>query len=110
VRQGDVDEAGNVSPRRAFASEQPNLLKRVGRPREQDEQGDADCSNWIQVPDEMVAHNGHDEPEDVDDNVVAMVHKEDFHGWESPVKVAIDHQGGLRENCSNLISQSLDHR
>lgn len=70
---GHIDEFRDELVGCRFSDEQPNLLKRIAHPREQDEESNADGSDGIQVPHETISHDGHDQAEDVDHDVVAMV-------------------------------------
>ena len=93
-----VDELGNEFLGRRLADQKPDLLKGVGGPREQDQESNEDGTDGVQVPDELVAHDGHDQTKDVDDDVVAMVDEKDVDCREPAVKQAVDHQGALEED------------
>lgn len=61
-----------------FAHQEPHLLKGVGHPREQDEQRDADGTYRIQVPHKSLTDNGHNQTENIHDDVVAVVNLSKF--------------------------------
>lgn len=101
VGHGHVDELGDELPGSRLAHQEPDLLERVGRPREQNEQRNAHGTDRVEVPDESVADDGHDQTEQVDHDVVAVVDEEDVDRRESSVEEAVEHQGALCENCSH---------
>lgn len=73
VRHAHVDELGNELPWRGLAHKEPDILECIGHPREQNEECDDDCADGVQIPDELVTHNGHDKTEEVDGNVVPVI-------------------------------------
>src|SRR5687768_15624521 len=73
VRHGHVDQLRHEFPGGGLADEEPHLLKGIGHPGEEDEKGDADGADGIEIPNETIAHDGHDQAEDVDGDIVAMV-------------------------------------
>lgn len=78
VRHRHVNQLGDELSRRGFADQEPHLLESVGDPGEEDQQRDEYRSDRIEIPDEAVADDGHDQAEDVDDDVVAVVDEEDM--------------------------------
>jgi len=99
VRHGKVHDLRDKVSRRRLAHQEPHLLKRVGSPREEDDEGNDNGANWVQVPDEPVTDNRHDETKNIDDNVVAVVDEEDVDRWEASVEKAVDHERSLGKNC-----------
>lgn len=73
MRDAYVHQLGDELPGRGLADEKPHLLEGVGHPREEDEHGDADGADRVEIPHEAVTDDGHDQAEDVDDDVVAVV-------------------------------------
>lgn len=102
VRDGHVHQLGDELLGRRLADQQPHLLKGVGDPREEDEQRNADGTDGVEVPDEAVADNGHDQTKDVDDNVVAVVDKEDVNRGIATQEEAVDHEGTLGADCNEI--------
>lgn len=95
-----VDELGNELLGRRLSDQKPHLLKGVGGPGEQDEKGNEDGTDGVQIPHKFVANDGHDQAEDVDDDVVSVINKKDADRWEPAVKEAIHHQAALEEDCN----------
>jgi hypothetical protein len=90
-----VHQLGHKVPRRCLANQQPHLLEGVCDPREQNEQGDQDGTDRIQIPDESLTNDGHDETKGVDGNIVAVVDVENVHRGVLPVHQAVEHQRSL---------------
>jgi hypothetical protein len=98
MRHGHIYQLGEKLSRRRLSHQQPHLLESVRDPREEDEQGDEDCSDGIEVPDEAIADDGHDQAEDVDGDVVAVVDEEDVDRGVFAVKEAVRHQAALGQD------------
>lgn len=98
VCHAHVDELGNELLGRRLSHQKPHLLKGVGGPREQDEESNENGTNGVQIPDEFIADDSHDQAEDVDDDIVAVVHEKDVDRRKPAVKEAIHHQGALEED------------
>lgn len=121
MRHGHVDDLGEELLGGRLADEQPDLLEGVAHPRDQDEETDADGTDRIRKPGRGVAgaNHGHDQTEDVNDNVVAVVdledsalgqsrtvggatrgatHKEDVNRRVFPVGETVEHQRALGED------------
>lgn len=81
--------------------------KAFDTPTEQDQEGEEYLSDGVKIPDEAIADDGHDQAEDVDDNVVPVVNEEDMDRGMLPVEEAVDHQDALGQDCMPVrISQS----
>jgi hypothetical protein len=85
-----VDELGDVFLWRRLADQEPHIFEGVRSPRYQDQETDENGTDGVDVPDDTSADNGHDKTENIDGNVIAVVDKEDMHGWISPVDEAIN--------------------
>lgn len=97
---GHVNELGDELLGSSLADQEPYLLEGVGYPREQDQQRNADGTDGIKIPHESVTDDGHDQAENVDDNVVAMVDEKDVDRGVLSQEEAVDHQRRLGENCA----------
>ena len=113
MRHGNIHELRHKLPWRRLAHEQPDLFKGVGGPRKENEQGDKDGTNGIQVPDETVAGDGHDETKDVDDNVVAMVNLEALVRETADFEISRSTMETYEEDVDRGISpeeETVDHQ
>lgn len=114
VRHGHVDELGEELARGRLAHQQPDLLKGVGDPRDEDEQADADGADGVEVPHEAGAHHRHDQTKDVDDNVVAMVDLEVVRRMSKGVRVGLSGQSATHEEDMNrrilAIGETIKHQ
>lgn len=63
-----------------FAYQVPHMLEGGRCPRVENQTGDANCTGRIEKPynAESATHNRHDQPEDVDSNIVPMVNLENL--------------------------------
>jgi hypothetical protein len=98
MSDGHVHKLGDKFLRGSLADQEPDLLEGVGDPREQDQQRNADGTDGVKVPHEAVTNDGHDQAENVHDDIVAVVDEEDVDGRVLPQKEAVDHQGRF---CAN---------
>lgn len=98
---GDVDELGDVLSRRGLADEQPDLLKGVGNPREEDQQRDEHGADGVQVPHEAISDDGHDQAKDIDGDVVSVIDEEDVDRWVLAVDEAVAHQASLGKDLTS---------
>lgn len=73
MRHGNIHQLRHKIPRRRLANEKPDLLKGVGDPGDEDDEGDADCADGVEVPGEAPGCYGHYETEEVYGDVVAMI-------------------------------------
>jgi hypothetical protein len=73
VCHGDVDQLGDVLRRCRLANQKPYLLKGVGHPRKQNQEGDEDGTNGIKVPNVFGADHSHDKTKTVDGDIVSVV-------------------------------------
>lgn len=77
MSDGHVHELGDEFFGSSLADQEPHLLEGVGHPREQDQQCNTDGTNGIKIPHKPVTDDGHDQAENVDDDIVTMVDEED---------------------------------
>lgn len=92
---GHVDDLVDELTRGRLADEQPDLVKGLRDPGEEDEHTDAHGTDGVEVPDQALADNGHGQTEDIDDEVVAVVDEEDVGGGVAAVDVAVAEQAEL---------------
>lgn len=83
VRECDVDAFVEEFTRSRLPDEEPDIVKCGGGPREENEESDAGGSDRVEIPDESISDNGHDETENVHGQIVSMVDEEDMCCWVS---------------------------
>jgi hypothetical protein len=67
-------------------------------PRKEEKHSDADGANWVKKPVEVLTHDGHDEPKDTDDDVVAVVDVENVNGWRLLVEETVHHKDEFEQD------------
>lgn len=97
VGHAHVDELGHKLLRSRLAHKQPYLFERIGNPREEDQERDANSTDRIQVPNKSVTNNGHDQTEYVDNDIIAVV---DLSQVSNNILI-IHHQGPTYEEDMN---------
>jgi hypothetical protein len=82
---------------RALSYKHPHMLKRSAGPRGEDQECNSHGTSWVQEPDIVIfrSDNTHDETENVDNNVIAVVKHKDMSCWVSTEKEAVDKHDAL---------------
>lgn len=62
-----------------LANEKPNVIERVGGPRDKDQESDQDGTDGVDVPDDTASHDRHGKTESVDNDIVAVVNEKDMY-------------------------------
>jgi len=73
MSHGNVHQFVDEVARSGFANQKPDLLERIGGPGEENDESDADGTDGIEIPNEPIASNGHDETKEINGNIVSMV-------------------------------------
>lgn len=90
VCDDEIDQLADVVLWCRFSNEQPNVVEGVGSPGNENQETDENGTDRIDIPDDSATDNGHGKTESIDDDVVAMVDKEDMDGWVASEEEAID--------------------
>lgn len=79
VRNDEVDELGDELVGCRLAHKKPDVLESIGSPRAQDQETNEYSAKGVKVPYYFASDDGHGQAEGVDDDVVAVINKEDMH-------------------------------
>lgn len=85
--------------RRRLTNKQPHMVESVGGPGEENQETYQNGTDWVNVPSDPAADNGHGETECVDNDVIAMINEEDMDCGVSAVNVAKDAERTLAKDC-----------
>jgi hypothetical protein len=98
VRNNKIDELRDELLGRRLADQEPNMIKCVGCPGEQDQETDEDSSDGIGVPCNSATDDRHGQTECVDYNVISMVDEEDVDRRIPAEYEAVNAEGALGED------------
>jgi hypothetical protein len=78
MSDGDIDQFIQEVLWSTFPDQEPHVLERRGSPREEDDASDAEGSYRVKEPNflELRSDDGHDQAEDVDEDVISVVELE----------------------------------
>lgn len=74
MSHGNIHQFVDEVSRSGFANQKPDLLEGIGGPGEENDESDTDGTDGIEIPNEPIASNGHDETKEIDGNIVSMVY------------------------------------
>jgi hypothetical protein len=75
-----VYQLGDVLLRGSLAHQKPDMLKRVGGPRNKNQETNQNGTDRVDIPHHTAPDNRHSKAESVDNNVVPVIDKEYMYG------------------------------
>ena len=90
VCDNHVDQLADVVLGCGLANKQPDVIKGIGSPGNQDQKTDENSTDRVDIPDDAATDDRHGKTEGIDDNVIAMVDEEDVDSGVTPIDEAVD--------------------